>query len=158
MKKLLFVLTLLLIAATASVAFAASSSVSASNPRQILEIAKGFGSAEEGIDNVGDPKITGRIDGHRYTMLFYGCENNRNCTSIQFSIGWALSPADQPDIETINEWNMRNRFGKAYIDDEGDPMLKIDLPLVDVPAAYLERWFSWWQIGVRDFRKHIDLD
>ena len=62
--------------------------IDATMPDKILEIAKGFGTASLDKDNVGDPRITGRIDGQKYTIHFYGCLNGKDCDDIQFYTYW----------------------------------------------------------------------
>jgi len=33
------------------------------------------------------------------------------------------------DLETINEWNKSKRYGRAYLDDDWDPVLEYDLDM-----------------------------
>jgi hypothetical protein len=47
--------------------------VAADDPAKILEIARGFGSAELETDSEGAPLIRARIDGTRYSVFFFGC-------------------------------------------------------------------------------------
>ena len=158
MKKTLFAFVFMALFAIPSMCLAAEPTVSAKEPEKILEIAKGFGSAELSVDSAKDPRIVGRIDGQRYAIYFYGCENNKDCSSIQFVAGWALEEGKRPSSTVINEWNRTKRYGKAYIDSDGDPMLEVDLPLDSVPTAHLERWFRWWQVGLKGFKKHIGME
>ncbi|TIW01072.1 MAG: hypothetical protein E5V77_08960, partial [Mesorhizobium sp.] len=55
------------------------------DPATVLDIAKGFGSARMGKDDNGDPMISGRVEGVKYLIYFYGCEDHENCKSLQFS-------------------------------------------------------------------------
>lgn len=155
--------TLVLILLTLMPAFAAGNAaaagvgmVSAKDPQKIVEIAKGFGTATLEKDSSGDPKITGRIDGTRYMILFFGCTNNKDCSSIQFAAGWSMPKDKRLSIAQMNEWNKTKRFGKAYIDDENDPVIEMDLPLYDVPVAYLEDSFEWWQAAVGEFSNYVN--
>jgi len=64
--------------------------VSAEEPEQILEIAKGFGSARLKTDSTGDPLIVGRINGTKYGIFFYGCnKQHKECDDIKFGAGWS---------------------------------------------------------------------
>lgn len=157
MKKHMLVLLAVMIVFTLSgISTATAASVSAKDPYEIVNIARGYGSATLGTDNVGDPKITGRIDGVKYSIYFMGCSNNTNCDSIQFSAGWSMSAAKRPSLNTINTWNAKKRFGKAYLDSDGDPRIEIDLPLSEVSVSYLERYFGWWQVALRYFKEYIN--
>ncbi|MGT2467953.1 hypothetical protein ACVOMV_28700 [Mesorhizobium atlanticum] len=46
----------------------------------MLNIARGFGSARMGKDDNGDPMIYGRVEGVKYVIYFYGCEDHENCS------------------------------------------------------------------------------
>ncbi|MDG4876521.1 hypothetical protein P9273_15605 [Mesorhizobium sp. WSM4935] len=74
-------------------------------PAAILDIAKGFGSAKMDRDDNGDPMISGRIEGVKYVIYFYGCENHENCKSLQFSTGYT----DPLTAEQANAWNAKYR-------------------------------------------------
>ncbi|MDR1360479.1 MAG: YbjN domain-containing protein [Deltaproteobacteria bacterium] len=119
-----------------------------------MEIAKGFGSATLGKNESGDPMITGRIDGIKYGIYFFDCTSNKDCRSIQFSAGW--STTDKPSWDKINEWNRDKRFGKAFLDTDGDPRIEMDFPLPEVQTSYLEIFFSWWQTALKSFQNHLN--
>lgn len=80
--------TLLLAAGLSATQVQAASLVDATDPEQLVELVKGFGSATLEQDSYGDPLIVGRIKGNRYSIYFYGCDNNRDCDDVQFSAAW----------------------------------------------------------------------
>ncbi|MBK6381858.1 MAG: YbjN domain-containing protein [Chitinophagaceae bacterium] len=45
--------------------------------------------------------------------------------SLQFRAGFNMSST----LELMNAWNRDNRYGKAYLDDAGEPILEYDLDL-----------------------------
>ncbi len=123
--------------------------VDGSDPEVIRELIRGFGSATLGTDGIGDPMITARIEGNRFRVYFYDCENNRDCSAIQFQAGWAT---DGISNATITEWNNLKRFGKAYLDDENDPWLEMDVNLAyGVSRANLEDTIDWWRVALNAF-------
>lgn len=127
--------------------------VDATNPSRIYEIAKGFGSAELDKDSDGDPKITGRIDGTKYGIYFYGCSNGKNCDDIQFSAGWS---GTEVSLEDVNRWNLQKRYGKAYLDQDGDPRLEMGVNIdYGVSVKNLEDSFSWWTKALKGFKEEI---
>ncbi len=134
---------------------AAQTIVDATDPATIMEFARGYGSALMERDDAGDPMIVGRIDGTRYAILFYGCQNAVNCTSIHLLASWA-NPGDFTSTQ-INEWNLSRNFGRAYLDDEGDPVLDYVINLDGgVTARNLDDSFDWWRIILSDFVTLLD--
>jgi hypothetical protein len=125
----------------------------ATDPEEILNIARGFGAATLGIDSVGDPQVTGRIDGNAYTIFFYGCTDGRDCTNLQFSSGWI---SDDVDLNMINSWNRGTRFARAYLDDEDDPILEMDVNLeFGVSRRNFDDTFMLWAANLDNFAAFI---
>ena len=134
---------------------AAQTIVDATDPATIMEFARGYGSALMERDDAGDPMIVGRIDGTRYAILFYGCHNASNCTSIQLLASWT----NQTDvtIADVNEWNLSRNFGRAYLDDQGDPVLDYVINLDGgVTSRNLDDSFDWWRVILGDFVAMLD--
>ena len=60
------------------------------------------------------------------------------------------------NVQTINEWNKTKRFGRAYIDAEGDPCVELDYDLEGgVSDDSLKVWFDTVTAIVRSFRTHV---
>jgi hypothetical protein len=135
----------LLAASLALLATAATAQnlVTAEDPEKILEIARGFGSAELERDDDGAPVIRGRMEGRRYSVFFYGCTDGKDCSTIQF---WTFAPAPGNPLDAVNVWNREYRFGKAYIDNVGDIVIEWDVNLWGgVTAKNLDDTFDWWR-------------
>ncbi|MBN1858152.1 YbjN domain-containing protein [Candidatus Bipolaricaulota bacterium] len=82
---------------------------------------------EQGLDSRGEPiwvfthrGITAMILPHdRIEVGGYG--------SLLFYAAWST---DAPfEFSAINNWNRLARFGRAYVDDQGDPVIELDLLL-----------------------------
>ena len=128
--------------------------VDGTRPEHILEIAKGFGIAALERDASGDPKITGRIEGKRYAVMFYGCKQGLECKDIQFLAFWPASQS--PGLQALNAWHQTKRFGTAYLDKDGDVILKLPVNVeYGVNPRNLEDSFLWWQVALRGFRKEM---
>ena len=150
---MLFVLPLCALPASQAMAQNAGL-IDATRPEQILEYAKAFGIAELGRDSSGMPKIDGRMEGKRYANFFYGCKQNVNCTDIQFVAYWPASQS--PGLQALNAWHMKKRFGTAYLDGDGDMVLKLPVNIEHgVSPKNLEDSFSWWQVALRGFIKDV---
>jgi hypothetical protein len=118
--------------------------VAGDNPDKILEIARGFGSAELETDSDGAPRIRGRMNGVLYSVFFYGCEDGKDCATIQF---WTFTDAPADALTAVNDWNRDRRFGKAYIDADGDVVIEMDVNLLGgVTPKNLDDTFDWWRI------------
>jgi hypothetical protein len=145
--KVLMLASLLLAAAPA--AAQNRPMVDARNPAQIVEIARGFGSAELEKNADGDPRITGRINGTRYIINFMGCRENRNCTHIIFRAGWNDAKAT---FDEVNKYNSTKAFGVVYLDRDGD--VNVDMPVNlahgGVARRNMDDTFDWWRLVLRD--------
>lgn len=128
--------------------------VTAEEPEQILEIAKGFGSARLKKDSTGDPMIVGRMNGTKYGIYFYGCnKQHKECDDIKFGAGWS---GETVSLKKINEWNRAKRFGTAYLDKEGDPNVDMAVNLdYGVSVENLEDTFNFWSLILKSFRKEV---
>jgi len=146
----------------AAVTLLASSTVAmaqmtAQDENAILRAMQDFGLvATMGEDGGGDPKISSRVSDTKFSVYFYGCENNQNCASIMFKAGYDLN--DGITAMKINEWNRDKRFAKAYIDDEGDPFLEMDvnMALDGMGGENFADNLDWWRLLVEDFEDFID--
>jgi hypothetical protein len=94
--------------ASAAISHADSKLVDARDPNRILEIARGYGTANPDVAADDTPMIIGRMDGTRYNIFFYYCDGeNENCKSIQFYAGW--TDIDM-SLKALNEWNESKRW------------------------------------------------
>lgn len=134
---------------------ASAQNVSAKNPASIAEVIKGKGfTTEITKDDGGDPMIKADGNGVKFIVLFYGCTANKDCTTISFYAGWSGSKAD---ANKINEWNSGQRFGRAYIDKEGDPAIEMDVDLDDGGMSKLlfEDNVEFWMSVMSAYSKFI---
>ena len=93
---------------------------------QALLLEEGY-RAKLGVDDVGDPMITSATAGYDFDIMFYDCTDHADCGSIQFYLG--LSEPDQGSVENMNQWNSENRYARAYLDEEGDAILRMDVTM-----------------------------
>ena len=135
----------------------ASAEVTADDANKILKLMQSFGLiATMGIDSDGDPRISSRVGDSEFLVYFYGCTNNENCKSILFKAGYNLKTGISAG--KVNEWNRNKRFGKAYIDDDGDPFLEMDVNLDfgGVDDKNFDDTLDWWRITVVAFEEFIN--
>jgi len=135
----------------------AMAEITAKDANTVLKAMQDFGLvATMGEDGQGDPKISSRVSDTKFSVYFYGCKDNTNCNSIMIKAGYDLN--DGISALKINEWNRNKRFSKAYIDDDGDPFLEMDVNLAyeGVGSKNFEDDLDWWRLLVEDFEEFID--
>ena len=131
--------------------------VDATNLDSILAIAKDYGTAELETDSTGDPMVSGTIGPTQYAVFFYGCTDGADCTTIQFMSSYVNPGA--VDATAINSWNAEKRFGKAFLDDEGDPVIEMNVNLWSgVSENNLNDTFDWWRVVVESFEEYIGFE
>lgn len=151
------------IAAFAALTFATTAqaqiadNITASDENTILQAMQDFGLvATMGKDGQGDPKISSRVSSSKFEVYFYGCTENTQCKSLLFRAGYDLKQGIS--AEKVNEWNQQKRFTKAYINDDGDPRIEMDVNLDfdGVGAKNFEDTLDWWRLLIEGFEEFID--
>ncbi len=126
--------------------------VTAKDVARVME-AKDF-QAEIATDKDGDPLIRSSSKDMKFGVFFYGCHSKPRCDSIQFSAGFSVKNVTPAKIA---QWNRTKRFGRAYLDDDFEPWVEMDMDLehggtTEALANNLDRW-----VGViGEFNKYIN--
>ncbi|HEX8574006.1 MAG TPA: YbjN domain-containing protein [Allosphingosinicella sp.] len=130
--------------------------VRAQDPGSLVRALQKAGyAAKLGTDKVGDPMITSGVSGTTFQVFFYNCTDNKQCATVQIHSGYDLK---QPvDLQRINEWNRSQRFGRAYLDKEDDPILEMDIDLDDggVSELLFIDNIEFWASVLGKFEQHI---
>ncbi len=121
------------------------------DPALVLELAKGFGSASMDKDSSGDPMISGRLQGLKYVILFYGCKDGAECRSIQLSTGYT----DEYALDKANTWNEKFRWIKAYSKDGSNFRMDVDFK-GGITRANLEAQLATWDSFVGDIKESVE--
>lgn len=133
----------------------ASSAMLSGNVAQVASAMADAGyPTERTATSDGTPKLDGKIDGWTYSVYFYGC-NGDDCNAVQFAAGF---DEDQPmKYDIINDWNTNNRFGRAYLDAEGDPWVEMDINMEGdgVSLTNFNESLAYWDTVLKAFTKHI---
>lgn len=96
--------------------------------QQIAALLKDKGyKAEIKTDGAGDPYIRTASGGYNFSIFFYGCDKGTQCKSVQFYA--AFTPATKPTLQEMNEYAGQNRWGRVYLDKDGDPVIEMDVDL-----------------------------
>lgn len=109
--------------------------------------------AELKINDRGQAYISSAANGSPFTIDFYDCENNKNCTSLQFYSWYKKDPIFTPAF--TNEWNVSNRFLKIAVDKDGDLNLYFDITTAGKITyknfADTLDWYTSLDAGFADF-------
>ena len=130
--------------------------IRAQDPQSLVRALQAGGyAAKIGVDKVGDPMITSGVSGTNFQIFFYNCTDHKACATVQFHSGYDLSTP--VSLERINEWNRSQRFGRAYLDKEDDPILEMDVDLDDggVSQLLFIDNIEFWASVLGNFEKHI---
>jgi hypothetical protein len=135
---------------------ALADNVRAQNPQSIVDALQAGGyAAKLGADKVGDPMVTSGVSGSTFQIFFYNCTDHKECATVTFHSGYDLKT--DVSVEAINEWNRSERFGRAYLDKEYDPILDMDVDL-DVggvaPLLFIDN-IEFWTSVLGKFETHI---
>lgn len=129
--------------------------IDASDAGKLAELFRGFGSAR--LDKAADdtPAIRGRIEGNAFSVYFYGCNDQKvNCSTINLTASWDVDGA--ATLDQINAWNAGKRFGRAYVDADGNAVVETDINLSgSVTYANMEGNIDWWRIIMADFKANV---
>ncbi len=143
-------------AQTAAPPVTAGGMVDASSPDAIAALLQQAGyRAAVTVDNIGDPKIESSAAGVDFSIYFYGCDNARNCQSVQLSSGYDLEQGTS--FQSMNDWNSTQRFGFAYLDSESDPFVNYDINMAyGLSQENFMDSLAIWEAVLSDFQAHID--
>lgn len=123
------------------------------DPQAMLQAASAHGKTWLRQDDYGDPQIVGNIGGQGYRIDFYGCTDNRDCTSVTFS---TVFSGGLGNVKKLAAWNRQKRFGKAYIDVDGRPVLEMSATLAGgVTAEHLADLMDWWHLVLGEFAAEL---
>lgn len=111
--------------------------------------------AQRDTDNVGDPMIRSATGGSDFSVYFYNCTDHEDCRTIQFHAGY--SEPEGATLEKMNAWNKDNRFGRAYLDDDGSAHIQMDIDLDDggLSQALFEDNLEFWNEVMGRFETEI---
>ena len=83
--------------------------------------------AYELVPESSDPIWVFTYKGILITVAAYDKTATGKYESLLFYAGWAAE--SDVSLAAVNDWNERSRFGRAYLDERGDPAVELDLLL-----------------------------
>ena len=104
----------------------------------------------------GKRNVYSGSDGRNFHISMYDCKGGDVCGSLQFWVGFDTKGAFNPS--QINQWNRKNRWVRAYVDDVNDPWLEMDVDLT--PGGTYENLndeFAIWRDSLKRFHEQNAL-
>jgi hypothetical protein len=112
----------------------------------LQDILQGEGYTNVEVDEDGD--IVMRMEGSKILFLIA-----KDKAAIQFSYAVAGTNAD---MQKVNQWNVSKRFSRAFLDDENDPHLELDIDLAGgVTIARVRDFIRTCRISLVTFRVEV---
>ena len=130
--------------------------VNAKNPATIKAIVESQGWPATLVSKAdADPYIESSRNGLKFLVIFMNCEDHKNCKTLQYYMG--CSDAKDVPLDRFNQWNKEKRFARGYRDDEGDPVLEmdVDVDFAGIPRENLGETFNTWASLMDSYREFI---
>lgn len=94
---------------------------------ELLAFVEGAGfQAKIAKTDQGAPYVTTSKDGINFDLDLYDCKDSR-CRAVQFVASFDLK--EPLGAAKANEWNLKKRYVRVYLDDVGDPIFAYDANL-----------------------------
>ena len=127
LRSLKFAAGAAMLATVSAPAFAQNVEANYSEVVDALQSA-GYKAKVEGTGS--DRFVSSASAGYTFGVFFFGCDDGGNaCKTVQFYAGF--SPDKKPSLTQMNQYAATRRWGRIYIDDEGDPVIEMDVDLED---------------------------
>lgn len=100
------------------------------------------------VETYSDSQLLLTVDGHKFLITIFD--------DGDLQLFYGISGVDT-DIDAMNAWNRTKRLSRAYIDEEGDPVLEADL-LADrgITREQFVNFINVFKMSVRGFRDHLN--
>jgi hypothetical protein len=129
--------------ALAGAALAAPVASPGISPDEVAAVLRGKGhTVEITKDKDGDPLLNATSGAIKYSVYFFDRNRGKRYDAIQFAHSGPKAAAAR-----IAAWNKDKRFGRAYLDGDGDSWLEMDVETTrgfttEALEENLERWLS----------------
>ena len=136
---------------------AAPGKVSVADPASLVAALQKAGYKAKLTQEEGKPEIESSAAGATFYLYFQNCESKDGCEDIMVQSAYDMDK-DAVTLEAINDFNRDNRWARAYLDKDRDPVIESDLMFVDKQmdeAAFIESMKAW-DDALGRFHKAID--
>ena len=119
--------------------------VSSLSPAAFAAVLQRAGFTAEMQTEDGHAFLLAKADATPFQVFFSNCQAGGGCTDMEMYAGFTGAP--RVAWERINGWNARTRFSRAFLDENRNPALQMDVSLLggvsqDSLKTSLETWKS----------------
>ncbi len=142
-------------AATAQDLSTSNNSLIRSGGMTIQEVAAIFDAQGYDAEVSSETELSANARAYEFNVLGYNCNGVNRCTEFLLITGYDL-PNGFP-LEKINDWNVSQPAGRAFLDEDGDPFLDHTIS-VSGPAdtgAFIEGLILWLS-ALHDYNEFLD--
>lgn len=98
--------------------------------------------------------VLGSLGPIPFTAAIDNCTTTSTAGCTDISLEMAVSGGRKMSLERMNGWNARTRLARGFLDEEGDPTLRMDIMLDDgVSPANLKAQLMLWGGAMTTFVK-----
>jgi hypothetical protein len=136
---------------------AAPGKVSVADPASLVAALQKAGYKAKLTYEEGKPEIESSAAGATFYLYFQNCESKDGCEDVMIQSAYDMAK-DAVSLQTINDFNRDNRWARAYLDKESDPVIESDLMFVGKQmdeASFIEG-VKAWDDALGRFHKAID--
>jgi len=112
---------------------------------------------EEARDDQGDPTLKvnpGTSGAAKIDISFIGCGSDPTCEDVLLRATY--SPDKPVALKVANDWNLRNRWARAYVNDKQEAVIEMDINAYGgIGRDALEAMVSTFFKIVSDFSKEL---
>ncbi len=112
---------------------------------------------EEVKDEQGDPLLKvspGDSGAAKIDMVFVGCGNDPSCEDVLLRATY--SPNKPVALKVANDWNLRNRWARAFVNDKKEAVIEMDISAYGgIGRDAVEGMVNTFFKVVRDFSKEL---
>ena len=113
---------------------------------------------EEVKDEQGDPLLKvspGDSGAAKIDMVFVGCGNDPSCEDVLLRATY--SPNKPVALKVANDWNLRNRWARAFVNDKKEAVIEMDISAYGgIGRDAVEGMVNTFFKIVRDFSKELE--
>jgi hypothetical protein len=133
--------------------------ITTANPRSIVAALQERGYKAVLAMEDGKPYVESAANGGRFFIYLQNCKEKRDCQDVIFTSSYEKKAADPVKLEAINDFNLNNRWARAYLNKDGGPVLEMDVLFTDqvVDKKMFGEAIDIWAEMLTTFHKTIDF-
>lgn len=133
--------------------------ISTANPHSIAAYLQKEGFRAKLVTDDGSPFIESSSSGATFVIYLQNCEGNKACQDVMFRSSYDKKDENPIKVDAINSYNAENRWARAYLDKESNPVLEYDVLFTDqlVDEKMFGEAVTIWVEVLEKFHKAIDF-